>query len=277
MTAIAELLIIDEQESPSELGRRYAGCAAARAPVDDQFPRPRRRDDDPPQDAERFLRGISGALARRRRHDGVPPDVGGQFAARRALGGLQARRHVRLSRHIARVEVIAARIADVDEDDVVLCGPATFRPRTIVVCPHHLVEKALATEDLVEQHLAVVRLARIDVEIEAAVRGEDSPCLDEPRPQPSDVIVETIVEPRAVRSLRPIVTARETEPRQLRVLRRRRSQSVTLTAGVERRIDVDEAGTSVRQRAKDVECLAVHDGGGRAGRVGAGSLRRHVQ
>ncbi len=51
--------------------------------------------------------------------------------------------------------------------------------------------KRLATEDPVEEHLAVVGLAVVDVEVEGAVAAR-SDGLDEPRLEESEVVVERV-------------------------------------------------------------------------------------
>ena len=77
----------------------------------------------------------------------------------------------------SRVEEVGLRILDVDEDRVVLRRPAALGARAVVVGPDDLVEEALAAEDLVEEHLGVVRLARVEMQVERAVlpRGGGGP------------------------------------------------------------------------------------------------------
>ena len=73
------------------------------------------------------------------------------------------------------VDLVASRSSsrsgslDVDEDRVVLRRPSALRARAVVVGPDDLVQEALAAEDPVEQELAVVSLAVVDVEVEGAV------------------------------------------------------------------------------------------------------------
>ena len=50
-----------------------------------------------------------------------------------------------------------------------LGGPAPARLGAVVVRPDDLVQERVAAEDLVEQQLAVVRLAVVDVEVQRAV------------------------------------------------------------------------------------------------------------
>jgi hypothetical protein len=83
----------------------------------------------------------------------------------------------------AEVEVVALGVLGVDEDRVVLGGPALLRARAVVVGPADLVEEVLAAEDLVEKELAVVSLAIVDVEVERSRCGKDAPTLDQARLQ----------------------------------------------------------------------------------------------
>ena len=99
----------------------------------------------------------------------MPPDVGRQLARGGLLGRDETGRHVGLAVDRVGVEVVGGGVLDVDEDRVVLGGPAPARARAVVVGPDDLVEEALAPEDLVEQQLAVVRLAVVDVEVERAL------------------------------------------------------------------------------------------------------------
>ena len=75
-----------------------------------------------------------------------------------------------------------------------LGGPPARGAPAVVVGPDDLVEEAVAPEDAVEQHLAVVHLAVVDVEVEGAVGGEDAVGLAQPRLEEGEVVVEGIVE-----------------------------------------------------------------------------------
>jgi hypothetical protein len=68
--------------------------------------------------------------------------------------------------------VVAARVLDVDEDRVVLGRPAALGAPAVVVGPDDLVEEAAPAEELVEQDLDVVGLARVEVHVERAVVGQ---------------------------------------------------------------------------------------------------------
>ncbi len=119
----------------------------------------------------RLLGRVAGLLA---------PFVGTIVCHQTSVGSLPARRLLRPSRgpgamyglavDVVGVEVVARRVLDVDEDRVVLRRPARFGARAVVVRPDDLVQEAVAAEDLVEQDLAVVRLAVVEVEVERARR-----------------------------------------------------------------------------------------------------------
>src|SRR5450755_3408675 len=93
--------------------------------------------------------------------------------------------------------MMSPRTACVHEDDVVLCGPAPRRARPVVVRPDHLVEEAVATEDLVKEHLAVMRFTGVDVPVESTVPVQHSSRLLTVRAQPAEVVVEAVVESRS--------------------------------------------------------------------------------
>ena len=160
---------VAEERAPARLERRRPERAAACEEIEAPVALPRRGRHDPPQHTERLLGRIAGLLAAGRRDDRVPPDIGRKLPARCLLGRHEPRRHVRLAIDGLGVEPVGRGILHVDEDRVVLRGPAPLRAGTVVVGPDELVQEAFAPEDLVEEHLAVVRLARVEVEIERAV------------------------------------------------------------------------------------------------------------
>ena len=71
-----------------------------------------------------------------------------------------------------------------------LGGPAASAAGAVVVCPDDLVEEALATEDLIEQELAVVRLAVVDVEVQRALACEQAMRVLQARREEREVVVE---------------------------------------------------------------------------------------
>src|ERR1043165_982275 len=102
----------------------------------------------------------------RRRHYRVPPGVRRGLAASRLPGADEPRSHVRDPIDLLGAERVPLRVLRVPEDVVVLRRPALLRARAVVVGPDDLVHERRATEDLVEEHLAVVHLAVVDVEEE---------------------------------------------------------------------------------------------------------------
>jgi hypothetical protein len=137
--------------------------------------------------------------------------------------------------------MMASGGARVHEDDVVLGRPPRRAATTIVVRPDHLIEKAIAAEDLVEQHLAVMRLARIDVEVQGAVRRQDPATLLEPRPQPSEVVVERVLESSHVGASAPVRGAAKASTFSSGVAHSLQSEAVAPRTGIERRVGVHEA------------------------------------
>ena len=85
MISIASGLRSTSTKRRSELGGDRAGRAAAGEEVEHPVAGPRRRLHDAAQDALRLLVRVAGLLRAVGRDDGVPPDVGGQLAARRLL------------------------------------------------------------------------------------------------------------------------------------------------------------------------------------------------
>ena len=75
-----------------------------------------------------------------------------------------------------------------------LGGPPALGAAAEVVGPDDLVEEALAPEDGVEQDLAVVGLAVVDVEEEGAVGGEDAAQFEQAGFEEGEEVVEEVVE-----------------------------------------------------------------------------------
>jgi hypothetical protein len=90
------------------------------------------------------------------------------------------------------LKVYRSGYARVPEDVVVLRRPALLGARPVVVRPDDLVHEARAAEDLIQHHLAVVNLARVDMEEQAAGRLQHATRLDQPRPQKAEEVVEAV-------------------------------------------------------------------------------------
>ncbi len=127
-----------------------------------------------PQDAQRFLRGVAGFLFAIGGHNGVPPGIGGEFAARCLFRSHQPGRHVGDALDLIHVVDVIVRVLGVPQDVVVLGRPLLAGARAVVVRPDDLVEEALPPKELVEQHLAVMHLAIVNVKVQAAVSREDA-------------------------------------------------------------------------------------------------------
>ena len=107
--------------------------------------------------------------------------------------------------------MVALGVLDVDEDRVVLGRPAAPRAPAVVVGPDDLVQEAAAAEDLVEQQLAVVRLAVVDVEVERALLAEQAVGVLQPRGEEREVVVEAVAVARAREQLGPVAPPAEAD------------------------------------------------------------------
>ncbi len=189
----------------------------------------------------------------------MPPDVGRQLAARRLLRSGQPRRHVGLAIHLLAVEVVAVGVLHVDEDGVVLGGPAPARAAAEVVGPDDLVQEAVAPEDLVEQQLAVVRLAVVDVEVEGALLPEQAVGLLEARREEVEVVLEAVAVARALEQLGAVAAPAEADARGGRVSDGAQRAPLLAPAGVERGVDVDQLEAAVREGGQQIQVLPQED------------------
>jgi len=150
------------------------------------------------EDAEWLLGGVAGLFFAGGGDDGVPPDIGGGFAAGGFFRADQAGGHVRDAVGCAKVEGVVGGVFRVPEDVVVLGGPALGAACAVVVRPDDFVleagsaSPAIAGKDFVEQDFAVVDFARVDVEEEGTGGGEDAMRFEEAWAQETEVVVEGI-------------------------------------------------------------------------------------
>ncbi len=152
----------------------------------------RRRLQDAPQDPLGFLARVTGFLPAGGRHDRVPPDISRQFPPLGFFRRHEARCHIGDPLDRLLVEIMMPGVTDVDEDGVVLGGPAVPRAATVVVRPDDFVQEAVTAENLVEEDLAVVGLPVVDMEIERAVFAEEAAGLFQPGPDESGVVHEPV-------------------------------------------------------------------------------------
>jgi hypothetical protein len=178
-------------EAAAELGGGDEGGAGAAEEVGDEVAGVGAGGDDAAQQAGVFLGGPAGLLAR----EAFNLDrVEGVLAAQRELGlvgvphvlhghAAAARRlavaaEVALGvRDVLLVEGEARGVAGVKEEEVVVADPvvrAGLEAGEPADPPHDLALEAGRSEDLVEDQLGVVADGGIDVEVEAAVRGEQA-------------------------------------------------------------------------------------------------------
>jgi hypothetical protein len=93
---------------------------------------------------------------------------------------------------LVSVEGVFLGIFDVDEDVVVFRWPLPGRPRAVIVGPDDFVQETLASEDGIEQDFAVVNFSIVDVEIEAAVRRQQTMGLGQSWLKEGQIIVEQV-------------------------------------------------------------------------------------
>ena len=134
--------------------------------------------------------------------------------------------------------------------------PSLWLP-AVVVCPHDLVQEAVASEDLVERELAVVRLAVVEVEIERSMHRKQPASVLEAGDDEVQVLAPVVVEAQVGQQARPVAASPEPDAlSRLVVLGGHRALALDV-AGVERRVDVDEVKARVRQLGQDVGVLGM--------------------
>ena len=105
-----------------------------------------------------------------------------------------------------------------------------------------------------------MRLARVEVHEERSVGLQDPSRLDEPGLEVRGEVVEAVRERRDADHFALVAPAREAGAVAVGVVAARAQARATLrAAGVERRVDVDQVDERVRQRAQNVEVLALYD------------------
>jgi len=148
--------------------------------------------DDALKNSQGFLGGVAGLFFAGGGDDGVPPDVGGSFAASGFFCADEARSHVGDAVAGFEIEGVAGWMSCVPEDVVVFGGPPFGGAGSVVVGPDDLVLEAVAAEDFVEHDFAVVDLAVVDVEEERAGGGEDAVGFDHAGAEEAEEVVEGV-------------------------------------------------------------------------------------
>ena len=257
---------IDEQEVAAVASGGHASGPAAGEEVEDRVAGVGVDADDAFQDAEGLLRGVAGFFFAGWGDDGVPPDVGGGLAAGGFFGADERGGHVGNAVRGREVEGVAGGVFGVPEDVVVLGGPALGGARTVVVRPDDFVLETGAAggrgrgEDFVEQHLAVVDFARVDVEEERAGGGEDAVGFGEAGAEEAEVVVEGVGVAGGVGgALGAIAVAAEAGAVAGVVADGLEAGAGLGGAGVEGWVDVDELDAGVREGAQGGEVFGVED------------------
>ena len=148
-----------------------------------------------------------------------------------------------------------------------LGGPALGGARAVVVGPDDLVLKAGATrtavqrKDLIEHHLGVVHLARVDVQKERTGGRENAVRLHHARAQEADVVVKAVAVGRvaACGLLRAVALAAKSCSIARRIADGLHPGALLGGAGVEWRVDVDQLDARAGQGAQGGEVFAVQD------------------
>jgi hypothetical protein len=104
-----------------------------------------------------------------------------------------------------------------------------------------------------------VNFTRVQMDEHRAVRGEHTPRLDQSRFQEREVVLERVGETAPAETLGAIARAGESGAIAARITRGAEQLANLASAGVERRIDVDESRAGVRQTAQDFEVVAADD------------------
>ena len=185
-------VVVDQNELPSVFQASRAGRTAAREKIQHHLAGVRRSLDDASQNAQRFLGRVTCLLPAIGGHNGMPPGIGRGFAQRRLFRPHQAGRHVGNALDGIIIKRVGLRVPGVPEDIIVLGGPLRFCARAIIVGPDDLIKEALPSEDLIEQHLAVMHFAVIDVKVQAAVGLEQAISLAQARFDKGNKVIENV-------------------------------------------------------------------------------------
>ena len=217
--------------------------------------------DDAFEDAEGFLGGVAGLFLAGRAHDGVPPNIRGGFAAAGLFGADETGGHVGDAVGAVEVEGVDLGRSGVPEEVVVLGGPAAFCARAVVVGPDDLVLEAGAAEDFVEQDLAVVDFAGVDVKEEAAGGGEDAVGFSQAGAQEAEIVSEAVGVACGCgcEAVGAVALAAEADAVAGGVADGAHPRPELPFAGVEGRVDVDEGDGGGGETAEDVEAVRLDD------------------
>src|SRR5215210_3973461 len=175
MQCLLVVVCKDEASSKKQAGRSCG--AAASEEVEDGVAGIRRDFHDTLENAQRLLSWVAGLFLAVGWDDGVPPYVWKALATRSFLCSHEAGGHVGDALYSLVVESVVCGIFDVHEDVVGLGRPLLSGPGPVIVRPDYLVEKAIATKDRVQQHLAVVDFAVVNMEIKASTWRKNAICL----------------------------------------------------------------------------------------------------
>jgi len=141
----------------------------------------------------------------------------------------------------------------------VLGRPAALRPGSVVIGPDQLVEETGAAEDLVQQQLAVVRLAVVDVEVEGPLRSEQAVSMTQAGLEERQIVIEAVLIAVRLQLLGPVARTAEAPSATLLVAGHPERRVAPGTAGVERGIQIDQLKALVLQSREQLEVLTQQD------------------
>jgi hypothetical protein len=136
---------------------------------------------------------------------------------------------------------------------------AAPRPAAVVVGPDDLVEEALTTEELVQEHLRVVGLAVVEMEVERPRRRQHPPELAKARLEKAEIVVERVLVRRVAERGRGVAPPAEADAVAVVVRRGRERQPPLPASGVEGGIGVDELEARVVEARKELEVVPEED------------------
>ena len=186
----------------------------------------------------------------------MPPRIGGRFASGRLFGSDEPWGHVWDALDGVIVEHVVLWVFYVDEDVVVFGRPFSSRSRPVIVGPDQLVQETLAPEDLVHQHLAVVDLAVVQVQVEGPVRPEYPVAFAQAWLKKTQIVVEMVRKRRFAESYCPISVALVAQAIAIIVADSLQPKAALNLPCVEWRVDIDKRGASVWHGAKDGQIVA---------------------
>ena len=140
-----------------------------------------------------------------------------------------------------------------------LGGPAPPRARPVVIGPDQLVEEAFPPEYLIQEQLAVVSLAVVDVKVERAFAGEQTLGMLQAWGEESEIVLEGVAIGALREQARGVATSREAGPVARLIGDGSRQLACLLATRVEGRVDVDQLERFVGEARQHFKTVAEDD------------------